>query len=70
LFGGSDANNTTTFGDTWLFDGTSWTQGPSTDVPPPRAAASMVTRSDGTVLLIGGFTSPGDTARTDTWILQ
>ena len=51
LFGGRDVNNKD-YGDTWLWDGKSWTE--ATDAgPSPRVYAGMATEC-GSVLLYGG----------------
>ncbi|MCC6650388.1 MAG: T9SS type A sorting domain-containing protein [Candidatus Eisenbacteria bacterium] len=62
LFGGRDAFGQY-LGDTWLFDGTSWSLAASTG-PSPRARFGM-TNANGVVVLQGGEGAGG--ALTDTW---
>jgi hypothetical protein len=73
LFGGSNATNY--FGDTWTFDGTTWTREITQVSPSPRASAMLAydvpTRK---LVLFGGFNDPdflGDTwlwdGATSTW---
>lgn len=70
LFGGADSPSyDTVYDTTWLFDGTTWKGLHPATSPPPRAGASMVTLSDGSVLLYGGF-SPDHGAFDDTWIFD
>jgi hypothetical protein len=62
LFGGSSP--TSLLGDTWTWDGTSWTQ---ETVTGPSARANAIGGSvHGQVTLFGG-TDDGDGAETDTW---
>lgn len=62
LFGGRDGFGQY-LGDTWLFDGTSWTLAATTG-PAPRANFGM-TNANGVVVLQGGTGASG--ALTDTW---
>lgn len=67
LYGGTSGNGSTTLSDTWLWDGTTWTQvNPSGD-PGPREEAAMATDPAGGVLMYGGFT--GEAIMNDTWQL-
>jgi hypothetical protein len=56
------------FGDTWTFDGSSWTQQHPDHSPPPRFAAAMTydpfTR---TIVLFGGNASETQNSLSDTW---
>jgi hypothetical protein len=70
LFGGApggipsdDPGNTRWLGDTWVWDGTSWTER-HVPGPPARFAASAATLGD-TVVLFGGTT---ETVLGDTWV--
>ena len=64
LFGGAD--NTSTFGDTWSWNGTAWTQLSPATSPPARDLASMAyDASLGKIVLFGGF--DGTTDLNDTW---
>ncbi len=70
MFGGE--NSTGALGDTWEFDGTSWTL-VSTDGPSARSFASMAyLQKLGGVVLFGGRVPPGKTggggAQGDTWL--
>jgi N-acetylneuraminic acid mutarotase len=51
-------------GDTWTFDGTSWTQVSVSNSPPARAAAMMATLGNDVVLFGGGG---GGRDLNDTW---
>jgi hypothetical protein len=65
MFGGGVGN--TTFGDTWVWDGTDWTQKFPAVSPPARQAFSMAYDSARQqVVLFGGF-SANSTALADTW---
>ena len=67
LFGGSAANGTI-FGDTWTWNGSTWTQQAPVTSPHPRWYASMAydaaTRN---IVLFGGKRNPNP-AFGDTWI--
>jgi hypothetical protein len=66
LFGGRDSSYSP-LGDTWEFDGSSWTQVHPTTLPRPRRAACMAYDAGrGTVVLFGGADSGG--SRMDTWL--
>lgn len=53
--------------DTWLFDGTTWTQVFSTATPPVRAAAAITfDQVTGNLIMFGGFN--GNNYLGDTWI--
>jgi uncharacterized protein (TIGR03437 family) len=73
LFGGADANNAsvpTVLGDTWIWDGTDWTQKSPQTSPPPRFQHAMAYDSArGKVVLYGGLSSNSfsDTLG-DTWV--
>jgi len=71
LFGGETAGKTTnTLGDTWKFQGGSWTNITTSIGPSPRAGASMAyDGADGYVVLFGGFGFNGGTVPffSDTW---
>jgi hypothetical protein len=71
LFGGYDPATglaTPGAGDTWAFDGTSWTQISTPTSPPARAVASMATLGD-RIVLYGGMqaSSGGLSPLGDTW---
>lgn len=51
---------------TWLFDGTVWTQANPTSQPPARAHHAMVGNDNGQVLLFGGVDANG-TPLNDLW---
>ena len=61
MFGGQGAGEH--LGDTWTWDGSTWTkQHPTTHPPGPEFAAMAYDAANGTVVLFGGFTSrPADT---------
>jgi hypothetical protein len=63
LFGGD--TGTTKLGDTWLWDGTKWTQATYATSPAARAQASIGVLN-GTVVLFGGVDANGKTLG-DTW---
>jgi hypothetical protein len=61
LFGGYPG-----YGDTWTWDGSTWTPQTPFDSPSPRTDAAMA--YDGSnVVLFGGGLDPGDNDFTDTW---
>ena len=66
LFGGVSCQDGSRLGDTWLFDGTNWTQANPADSPTRRTGASM-TYDERTqrVILFGGLRVDG--ALGDTW---
>jgi PKD repeat protein len=65
LFGGSNYEQNTTFGDTWLWDGTSWMQAHPAVSPSPRTWPAMAYDDAlGKVILFGGA-GPG--SFDDTW---
>jgi hypothetical protein len=69
LFGGADATAQLTLGDTWTWDGRTWTQHEVTG-PSPRADAAIATLDDGTVVLFGGVDALGTPQAAplgDTW---
>jgi len=70
LFGGGTAQGNGLLGDTWTWDGTTWTQQFPPVSPPPHAFNTeqmAFDASTGTVLLFGGF-GPNGTYFGDTWI--
>ena len=68
LFGGNDASNT--YGDTWVWDGSNWTNKTPADPlksPSPRSAHSMAyDAARGQVVLFGGSTPNG--IQNNTWV--
>jgi len=65
VFGGSDASGQ--LGDTWTFDGDSWTEIQTSPAPGTRAAATMAYDSaTQKIVLWGGFV--GFTFLNDTWL--
>jgi len=78
LFGGEgvDSNgNTVTLGDTWIWDGTNWSQITSFGIfgtgakPPARSRAGIAYHpSSGKVVMFSGVNSSG--LLTDTWVLE
>lgn len=68
LFGGWSVQTQTALGDTWEWDGRSWTQAPTTEGPTPRVGALMVFDSARQrALLFGGYTSGGASDETWSW---
>jgi hypothetical protein len=70
LFGGNAANGagTITVGDTWIWDGRTWTEQHPLTSPPPREVATMAAEpASGKMLLFGGG---GPLDLNDTWTLQ
>jgi plastocyanin len=66
LFGGLDASGNT-LGDTWTYNGTTWTQQSPAASPPARSDASMIyDAASGQVILFGGLDASGNTLG-DTW---
>ncbi|SFC28418.1 Galactose oxidase, central domain [Nocardioides terrae] len=67
LFGGTQLGGGGELGDTWTWDGTTWTQH-VVPGPPARGAASMAyDGTTGTVVLFGGFDG-GAPLFDDTWV--
>jgi hypothetical protein len=67
LFGGFIAYNTL-YGDTWTWDGRTWTQQSPSSSPSPRYGASMAyDAATGQIVLFGGFV-PATGSLSDTWI--
>jgi hypothetical protein len=73
LFGGGSENDSIQYGDTWTWDGTSWTKH---DVPGPSARFNvMLATLNDRVVLFGGLSGPGAapgdppgaTSLDDTW---
>jgi hypothetical protein len=66
LFGGYDRDSMTLYGDTWTYDGTTWTQVTTANSPSPRYRGAMVydTRRVRPIWY-GGF--DGTTISTETW---
>jgi hypothetical protein len=63
LFGGGTAS--TNFGDTWTWDGSTWTKQDAKTSPPARHSASMAyDAATGNVVLFGG---QGGVFLGDTW---
>jgi hypothetical protein len=58
-----------TFGDTWTWDGTTWTkQAPAASLPPRWGASMAYDAATGIVVLFGGFGNNGpDHLGTWTW---
>ena len=63
LFGGQDTQNNV-LGQTWRFDGTSWTDLTVAGGPPPRMSGAMARYGDGVVLFGGVDNGP---PISDTW---
>src|SRR5690606_13897783 len=62
--GGHDCSDV--FSDTWVWDGTNWTQRTPANLPTPRYRHSLeFDPSRGTVVMYGGI--PGATGVADTW---
>ncbi len=67
LFGGL-ASASSRLGDTWLWDGTNWTQASPATVPPARASGTMVYDAAlGEIVMFGGVNSSGMDSN-DTWV--
>ena len=73
LFGGAVANNSdvpTLLGDTWVWDGSTWTQKSPQNSPPARYQHAMAYDSaHGQVVLFGGLNgNPENASFADTWL--
>ena len=70
VFGGAPTDGSLTFlNDTWVFNGTTWTQLVTKRSPAPRWGLQMAPASkNGPPLVFGGFV--GRKAQNDTWILD
>jgi hypothetical protein len=67
LFGGIGTSGF--LNDTWLWDGSTWSNASPTMQPSARLGAAVVTGDSGETLLFGGLQS-GGTRPTDTWIFD
>jgi hypothetical protein len=68
LFGGVGQGQTGIMGDTWIWDGTTWTQQSPATSPPPLSGADLAYDPATTQLvLFGGGNDQGDSADTWTW---
>lgn len=66
LFGGHDGS--APLGDTWLWDGSAWTQAPTPVAPPARShAVAAFDAASKTVMLFGGRGAAGALGDTWTW---
>jgi len=66
LFGGFSLDHPAGFGDTWVWDGTNWTEQAPSSSPTPRLSPTMAYDSaHGQVVLFGGS---GVSVDNDTWI--
>jgi hypothetical protein len=71
LFGGFDNTNGSSpyLFDTWVFDGTSWTEPSTVSIAPSqRAGHAMATLPNGNAILFGGFN--GNVPLGDTWVFD
>jgi uncharacterized protein (TIGR03437 family) len=71
LFGGSDTPHGINLNDTWVWDGSNWTQKSPQTSPPARARHAMAYDSaHGQVVLFGGFGRAAGTFNeiNDTWV--
>ena len=68
LFGGLDPNGGT-LGDTWLWDGATWTQRFPVTSPPPRANAALAFDPNTNAMLLfgGGVWNGIGSERNDLW---
>jgi len=68
MFGGVE-RFTGTYGGTWTWNGSAWTQQHPAVSPPSRADAAMAyDAATGDVVLFGGHGDGSHTACSDTWI--
>jgi hypothetical protein len=68
LFGGYTRHRNEYSADTWVWNGTTWTQQDPAVHPSARFGASMAyDAANGTVVLFGGVRASSDGARDDTW---
>ena len=72
LFGGFSVNPSTfastTFGDTWIWDGTNWTQQSPMSSPSARSASGMAyDAAHGEIVLVGGADAATN-VQNDTWV--
>jgi len=68
LFGGVNPSINTNFNDTWVWDGTNWTQKFPATSPPARVAHAMAyDAARGQVVLFGGFVNGSPSAETWVW---
>jgi hypothetical protein len=68
LFGGASPSGEIVLGDTWTWNGTTWTQQEPVASPPARSEAAMASDpATGTVVLFGGQSNSGSLDDTWTW---
>src|SRR5690606_13043423 len=66
LFGGFDGGR---LGDTWLWDGTDWTELSPDERPSPRSGAGLAYYpATGRLMLFGGIDEGSPERKDDTWI--
>jgi hypothetical protein len=64
LFGGRAENGASN--ETWLWNGTSWTQSSAPSSPSPRRSTAMA-RLGNKIVLFGGYADPSTQTTNDTW---
>jgi len=68
MFGGTDGSGAAgAMGDTWIWDGRSWSQLNPVPSPGARAFAGMAADGAGGIILFGGGADNADQPRNDTW---
>ena len=68
LFGGDGSATNSLFNDTWVWDGTNWTQKDTPTGPPPRMASAMAFDSvRNEIVMFGGYNFTTDNLN-DTWV--
>jgi hypothetical protein len=71
LFGGANSNSGNSLGETWTWNGTTWTQLTPAANPSPRTTATMAyDTSTSQVVLFGGLENDPGPFLNDTWTLQ
>jgi cysteine-rich repeat protein len=67
MFGGTNFIGPSGYADTWLWDGTAWTQASPSRSPPARDSHAMAGLGDGHIVMFGGESATAMLGDTWTW---
>lgn len=68
LFGGAKFDASAVYNDTWVWNGTTWTEQHPATAPTARVGAAIASLADGHAILFGGTDPSTGTTFDDTWI--